>query len=63
MQVKDIKDLDFGPIVSWVESEREKKKLLTKEEKKAIKEAKDEEDKPFSEFLWHSCPNERQHHQ
>ena len=39
--------MDFTPIAEYLEAEKEKKKNMTKEEKKAAKEAKDKMEAPF----------------
>ena len=45
--IQDLKKCDFDPIIKHIEEEREKKKALTKEEKAAIKEVKEELEEPY----------------
>ncbi|WVQ84420.1 hypothetical protein IAT38_006572 [Cryptococcus sp. DSM 104549] len=47
IKVKDLEKCDFRPMFEYFEKEKEKKKAMTKEEKKAIKEAKDKAEAPY----------------
>lgn len=50
-KIKEFTKCDFQPIFDYFEIEREKKKSLTKEEKKALKTQKDELEEPFKYCL------------
>ncbi|OCF61204.1 DNA topoisomerase I [Kwoniella mangroviensis CBS 10435] len=47
VKVKSLDKCDFKPMFEHFEREKEKKKAMTKEEKKAIKEAKDKMEAPY----------------
>lgn len=46
-KVQDFAQCDFSRMVEWVESEKERKKLIPAEEKKKIRELKEEHDAPY----------------
>jgi DNA topoisomerase I len=50
--IKQFEKCDFKPIFNYYEAERARKKNLSKEEKKAIKEAKDKLEAPYMYCMW-----------
>ncbi|KIX93162.1 uncharacterized protein Z520_11219 [Fonsecaea multimorphosa CBS 102226] len=52
VEIKEFAKCDFRPIFDHYEAERAAKKALSKEEKKAIKEAKDKAEAPYMYCLW-----------
>lgn len=47
VKITDLEKCDFSDMYQYFETEREKKKALSREEKKAIKEAKDKMEEPY----------------
>lgn len=52
IKIKEFEKCDFKPIFEFYDAERIKKKSFSKDEKKAIKEAKDEVEAPFTHCMW-----------
>ena len=52
VDIKEFPKCDFQPIFDHYDAERAAKKALSKEEKKAIKQAKDEAEAPFLHCVW-----------
>ncbi|OAP57182.1 hypothetical protein AYL99_07920 [Fonsecaea erecta] len=52
VEIKEFAKCDFRPIFDHYEAERAAKKALSKEEKKAIKAAKDEAEAPYLYCIW-----------
>ncbi|KAL1362463.1 hypothetical protein HN51_010717 [Arachis hypogaea] len=47
--IQNLKDCDFRPIYNWFQSEKEKKKQMTADEKKALKEEKTKQEE---KYMW-----------
>lgn len=52
IKIKEFEKCDFKPIFEHYDAERTQKKMMTKDEKKAIKEAKDAVEAPFMYCTW-----------
>ncbi|KAF2753200.1 hypothetical protein EJ05DRAFT_480563 [Pseudovirgaria hyperparasitica] len=52
VKIKEFSKCDFKPIFEWFDSERTRKKNLSKDEKKAIKEVKDKAEAPYQYCMW-----------
>ena len=52
IKIKSFDKCDFKPIFEWFDSERAKKKALSKDEKKDLKTEKDNADAPYQYCMW-----------
>lgn len=52
VEVKEFSKCDFKPIFEYYDAERAAKKTLSKDEKKAAKQEKDEAEAPFTHCVW-----------
>ena len=49
--VKSLDEIDFKPLKMYLEKQKEKRALLTKEDKEALKKAQDELDEPYKSCI------------
>jgi len=52
VDIKEFAKCDFRPIFDYYDAERTAKKAMSKEEKKALKQEKDEAEAPFTHCIW-----------